>query len=247
MLISLILLGLVVALFPRTRRLGIGLALAFALLTAACGLLPISSYIIIPLENRFPPFHDDDKPVNGIVLLGGSVEAAESVARGTLVTNESGERIIETIRLAHLYPQARILISGGGTVFGEGVAEAPIIAAFLTSVGVDASRIIIEDRSRTTYENAVFSRDIAKPKAGERWLLVTSAWHMPRSVGLFEKVGFPVIPSPVDYRTSGSFTNQRFFVFASEGLRRLDIGTKEWAGLVAYYLSGRIATLLPGP
>lgn len=248
LLVSLILLGLVIALFPRTRRLGIGLALAFALTTAGLGLLPIANYVLIPLENRFPPFRDDGKPVDGIVVLGGSVEAAESAARGALVVNESGERVIETIKLARLYPQARILISGGGgTVWGEGVAEAPIIAAFLTSLGIDASRLIVEDRSRTTYENAVFSRDIAKPKPGERWLLVTSAWHMPRAVGLFEKVGFPIVPYPVDYRTNGSFKKQHVFAFVSDGLRRLDIGTKEWAGLVAYYLSGRISTLLPGP
>ncbi|MBF9234193.1 YdcF family protein [Microvirga alba] len=248
LLISLILLGLMIALVPSARSLGIGLALSFTLATAALGLLPIANYILIPLENRFPPFHDDGKPVDGIILLGGSVEAAESAARGTIVANESAERLIDTIKLAHLYPKARILISGGGgTVFGEGIAEAPIIASFLESLGIDRARLIIEDRSRTTYENAVFSREIAKPKEGERWLLVTSAWHMPRSVGIFEKAGFPVVPYPVDYRTSGSVTKQRFFAFISDGLRRLDIGTKEWAGLVAYYAAGRTSALLPGP
>ena len=101
------------------------------------------------------------------------------------------ERVLDTIALAHRYPKARILISGGGgTVFGDGAAEAPIIADYFKSIGIDPARILVEDRSRTTSENAVYSRALAKPREGERWLLVTSAWHMPRAVGVFEKAGF---------------------------------------------------------
>jgi uncharacterized SAM-binding protein YcdF (DUF218 family) len=248
LLLSLILLGLILALLPQLRTFGIGMALAFTLATMALGLLPVANYVLMPLEERFPPFHDDGGAVDGIILLGGSVEASESVARGSLVTNESSERVLDTIQLARRYPQARILISGGGgTVFGDGTAEAPIIAGFFKSIGIDEARIIVEDRSRTTYENAVFSRDLAKPREGERWFLVTSAWHMPRSVGVFEKAGFPVVPYPVDYRTGGSLTRQRPFAFVSDGLRRLDVGAKEWAGLIGYYATGRTAAVFPGP
>lgn len=248
LLVSLILLGLLLALFPRLRRAGIGIALVFTLATLGLGLLPISSYIMIPLEERFPSFKDDGKPVEGIILLGGAVEATESVVRNQVVANDSAERVLDTIQLAHRYPTARILISGGGgTVFGTGTAEAPVIAKFLKSVGISEERLLVEDRSRTTDENAVFSMEMAKPKEGERWLLVTSAWHMPRAVGVFEKAGFVVVPYPVDYRTAGDFRQQRPFAFISEGLRRLDVGTKEWAGLTAYYLAGRTMTLFPGP
>lgn len=248
LLISLILLGLVLALSKRFRRFGIGLSLVFTLSTIVLGLLPIASYILLPLEERFPPFRDDGKPVDGIILLGGSVEAADSAARGMIVSNESAERVLETIQLAHRYPGARILISGGGgTVFGDGTAEAPIIAAYFKSIGIDPARMLVEDRSRTTYENAAYSIELAKPKEGERWLLVTSAWHMPRAVGVFEKVGFAVVAYPVDFRTSGGSGINRPFAFISEGLRRLDIGTKEWAGLIAYYLAGRTVGLLPYP
>ncbi len=248
LLISLILLGLLLALFKRLRSFGMGLSLIFTLATIALGLLPIASYILLPLEERFPPFRDDGKPVDGIVLLGGSVEAADSASRGMIVSNESAERVLDTIQLAHRYSNARILISGGGgTVFGGGAAEAPVIAAYLKSVGIDPARILVEDRSRTTSENAVFSRELAKPREGERWLLVTSAWHMPRAVGVFEKAEFPVTPYPVDFRTGGGSNNHRPFAFISEGLRRLDLGTKEWAGLIGYYATGRTATLFPGP
>jgi uncharacterized SAM-binding protein YcdF (DUF218 family) len=107
--------------------------------------------------------------------------------------------------------------------------------------------MLVEDRSRTTSENAVFSRELAKPKEGERWLLVTSAWHMPRAIGVFEKAGFPVIPYPVDFRVGGSFHGVRGFATISDGLRRFDVGAKEWAGLVAYYLAGHSSELFPGP
>jgi uncharacterized SAM-binding protein YcdF (DUF218 family) len=248
LLLSLILLGLVLSLFRRFRRFGLGLSLVFTLATIALGLLPIASYILLPLEERFAPFRDDGRPVDGIILLGGSVDASDSKARGSLVANESAERVLDTIQLAHRYPNARILISGGGgTVFGDGAAEAPVIADYFTSIGIDTARILIEDRSRTTAENAIFSREVAEPGEGERWLLVTSAWHMPRAVGVFEKVGFPVTPYPVDFRTAGGSKTHRPFAFVSDGLRRLDIATKEWAGLIAYYASGRTARLFPGP
>jgi uncharacterized SAM-binding protein YcdF (DUF218 family) len=188
LLISLVLLGLVLALFRRLRGFGIGVSLVFTLATIALGLLPIASYILLPLEERFPTFRDDGRPVDGIVLLGGSVEASDSVSRGMIIANESAERVLETIQLAHRYPNARILISGGGgTVFGDGAAEAPVIANYFKSIGIEPARILVEDRSRTTAENATFSRELAKPQDGERWLLVTSAWHMPRAVGVFRR------------------------------------------------------------
>ncbi|WP_311925206.1 YdcF family protein [Microvirga sp. 3-52] len=248
LLMSLILLGLILALFKRLRSFGIGVSLVFTLATIALGLLPIASYILLPLEERFPPFRDDGKPADGIILLGGSVEAADSASRGMIVSNESAERVLDTIELAHRYPKARILISGGGgTVFGDGAAEAPIIAAYFKSVGIDQTRILVEDRSRTTSENAVFSRELAQPQEGERWLLVTSAWHMPRAVGVFENADFPVTPYPVDFRTGGGGNNHRPFAFISDGLRRLDLGAKEWAGLIGYYATGRTSRLFPGP
>jgi uncharacterized SAM-binding protein YcdF (DUF218 family) len=248
LLIILTLLGASLSLSRRFRRVGAGMVIALTLVTLALGLLPVSSYLMVPLENRFPAFTDDGRAVDGIILLGGSIEASDSAARGSLVANESAERVLDTIGLAHRYPQARILISGGGgTVFGDGTAEAPIIAAYLATIGIDPSRLMIEDRSRTTYENAIHSRSLADPRPGERWLLVTSAWHMPRAVGVFRKAGFPVIPYPVDYRTRGSFADQRTFAFVSEGLRRLDVVTKEWAGLIAYWAAGRTSALLPVP
>jgi uncharacterized SAM-binding protein YcdF (DUF218 family) len=238
LLVSLILLGLICATFKRLRRIGNGIVLAFTLAIIAFGLLPVANYITVPLEARFAPFRDDGRPIDGIILLGGAVDQRLVLETGIFGVNDAGERILETIRLAHRYPGARILVCG--------VIEAPATASFLKDIGIHPTRIIVEDRSRTTYENAVFAREVAAPKEGERWLLVTSAWHMPRAVGTFEKAGFPVVPYPVDFRTAGRLKDQSAFTSVSDGLGQLDYGTKEWVGLVAYYLTGRSAALLPG-
>jgi uncharacterized SAM-binding protein YcdF (DUF218 family) len=101
--------------------------------------------------------------------------------------------------------------------------------------------------ARNTYENAVFSKKLAAPKPGERWLLVTSAFHMPRAIGLFRKVGFTVEPYPVDWRVGRPADVFAFTQFATDGLLRTDVGVREWLGLVAYRLAGRTDALFPGP
>ena len=121
------------------------------------------------------------------------------------------------------------------------------VRQMLLGMGVEASRLTIEDRSRDTWENAVFTKAMVAPVAGERWLLVTSAWHMPRAMGVFRKAGFAVEPWPVDYRTTGWRDAATFFGSPAEGLRRLDLVAKEYAGLVAYWLKGRSSALFPAP
>ena len=105
----------------------------------------------------------------------------------------------------------------------------------------------MERRSRNTQENAEFSKALAAPKTGERWLLVTSAYHMPRSVGLFRKAGFAVEPYPVDWRLRGAIDLLTFSIVATEGLGRVDTGVREWIGLVAYWVTGKTSEFFPGP
>jgi uncharacterized SAM-binding protein YcdF (DUF218 family) len=113
-------------------------------------------------------------------------------------------------------------------------------------MGLDTGRIVFEDRSRNTWENARYSYDLVKPQPGERWLLVTSAKHMPRSVGVFRKVGWPVIAYPADYLTGRDGPLMPGFGFLA-GLDGLEKGTREWTGLIAYRLLGRTDTLFPSP
>jgi uncharacterized SAM-binding protein YcdF (DUF218 family) len=112
---------------------------------------------------------------------------------------------------------------------------------------VPHDRITAEEQSRNTIENAVFSRLIANPKPSERWLLITSAYHMPRAMAAFRAAGFPVEAYPVDWRTRGPADLVRPFGAISDGLGRTDTAVHEWLGLLAYRLTGRSAELLPGP
>ena len=114
-------------------------------------------------------------------------------------------------------------------------------------MGVARARVVAERQSRNTIENAEFSKQIAQPKPGERWLLVTSAYHMPRSIGVFRRAGFPVEAYPVDWRTRGTRDLLRPFATVGDGLRRTDTAVREWSGLLVYWLSGKSSALFPGP
>ena len=96
-------------------------------------------------------------------------------------------------------------------------------------------------------KNAAFSKKLVDPKAGERWLLVTSAFHMPRAMGVFRTLHFAVEPCPVDWRLEGRKSLTHFPNQADEGLQYTNLAVREWLGLFAYRLAGRIDELLPGP
>ena len=238
----------VVLMLTRLRRMGLALALLGTFGVLAAGLSPLATLLILPLEERFPAFRDDGAEVAGIVVLGGAIEAEESLARAQLTVNEAGERVIALADLARRHPAARILFSGGaGALLTDEPPEAEVLSRFAETLGVARERLVLETRSRSTRENAVLSQALAKAGPGERWLLVTSGWHMPRAIGAFRQAGFPVTAYPVDYRTRGPQDRRRTFAFAANGLRRLDIATKEWTGLLAYRLAGYTDALLPGP
>jgi uncharacterized SAM-binding protein YcdF (DUF218 family) len=248
LLLALILLGLALAALRRASRFGLGLALASTFMLLLGGLSPLANWVIMPLEDRFPTFVDDGRPVTGIVVLGGAVQAEDSLARGQLLVNEAGERIIALADLARRHPEARIVFSGGGgTLIETDVAESAGLARYAGTLGLSAEQVTFEARSRTTRENAVYTRELVEPKPGERWLLVTSSWHMPRAIGCFRQVGFDVTAYPVDFRTRGPSDRVRPFQYASEGLRRLDLATKEWAGLIGYRLMGYVPEIFPDP
>lgn len=242
------LLGCLLAFATRRRRLGAALAVFGLVGLLVAGLSPLSYLALLPLEQRFPEFADDGRPIAGIIVLGGGVEAGLSSARGQIVVNDAGERPIYFADLARRYPQARLVFSGGSGSLQDGsVAEADIVSRLGDTLSLPRSRLILENLSRNTRENAAFSAQLVQPKPGERWLLLTSAWHMPRAVGCFRKAGFEVVAYPVDYRTRGWIDATRTNSFASDGLLALDLATKEWVGLAAYKLAGYSKSWFPAP
>lgn len=246
-LIVLGLVGVAIAVLRRGRAGG-KLIVASLILLAIFGLSPLANALILPLEDRFPPWDASRGAPTGIVVLGGAFETLVSTTRADIPLNEAAERMTASAALARTYPHARIIFTGGtGSLLYGGPTEGELARRFYASLGVAADRITIEEESRDTAENAVLTEPLADPKPGERWLLVTSAYHMPRAVGAFRRVGFPVEPYPVDYRTRGVADLARPFPSLGEGLRRGDTAVREWVGLFVYWLTGRTSELLPGP
>lgn len=238
-----------VLLLTRFASLGRKLVMASVLLLVICGLSPLGNYLLYPLESRFPPWEAGAGAApDGIVILGASIEAELSAAHGTPVVRSAPDRIITAAALAHRYPNARIVFSGGSAnLISNDAREADFAGAIFESLGIAKSRLIMERASRNTLENAQFSKALVAPKDGERWLLVTSAFHMPRSIGLFRKAGFAVEAYPVDWRVGGRGDLMGFSNVILDGLGRTEIAVREWIGLIAYRATGKIDDLLPGP
>jgi uncharacterized SAM-binding protein YcdF (DUF218 family) len=222
------------------RRL-LGAALACVLVL---GVLPFDRWGVAYLEDRMAPPQRMPAHVDGIVVLGGAIDPTQSVARGQVAVGGAVERLTELIPLARRYPEAKLVFSGGsGRVLDQDNREADWVHRFYRDIGFDDGRVLYERDSRTTRENAVLSQQLARPRPGETWLLVTSAMHMPRSAGCFRAVGWPVVPYPVDYQTSGTGMDWRF-AFNLSGYAGL---VHEAIGLVSYRLAGWTEELLPAP
>lgn len=245
------LLALILALGLALRLLGrrtTGRALIVFSLAAflAAAVLPIGAWLIAPLENRFPP-PDLPARVDGIIVLGGAIEPGLSANRKAISLNGNAERLVAFAALARRYPEARLVFTGGsGNWQQPDQREADWLGPFLDAAGIARARVTVERDSRNTDDNARMSKALVRPRAGEVWVLVTSARHMPRAVGIFRKYAWPVIPCPADYLTTRTVGWSIGFNVSS-GLAALDAAAYEWYGLAYYRLSGRIGELFPRP
>ncbi len=241
--------GVVVLGRGRSMRLGRWLAFSGIAFFLVVGFTPISNAMLVLLEDRFPKaVVTSDADIAGIIVLGGFEDGWVSAGRGGLEVNEAADRLTETLRLALKHPSVPVVFTGGnGKIWGGGAEATGPVQQFLIDTGVAKERIVLEGKSRNTHENALFLAEMLKPNDAQRWVLVTSAFHMPRSVGLFRRAGFRFIPFPVDYKTRGADDMTRPFERMTQGLSRFDTAFNEWAGLFAYWMAGRIDVLFPGP
>lgn len=227
-------------------RSGGGALIGIAVLAlAAIAVLPVGSWLLAPLETRFAPPDPMPDAVDGIVVLGGAIDLAASRAAGAPALGGSAERLVAAAALARRYPDARIVFTGGfsGLVDPGPPYEADVARTVLESLGVAPERLEMGAGARNTAQNATEALEIAAPAAGQVWLLVTSARHMPRSVGAFRRVGWAPVPYPVDPMRRGP--DLRFDL--AGGLDRVDAALHEWIGLVGYRLRGWSDTVLPAP
>lgn len=240
-------LGLLLGL-TRYARIGRVIAVGAAVLLLVAAFSPLSTLMLRPLEDRFPQPPADMAAPTGILVLGGALDEDIGAARGQPTLEEAAARLTSGVVLALRYPQARLVFTGGSAnLRGGGIDEARGVRELWRSLGVPEARMTFEDRSRNTEENATMTRALVRPSPGERWLLVTSASHMPRSMGIFRHVGWDMTPYPVDYRTFGDPRDLKPTTLALDSLRRLDVALHEWVGLVAYRLTGRTDALFPAP
>ncbi len=213
---------------------------------AACLLLPVDSWAIRPLEDRFPLVATPPPHLDGIIVLGGAIDDLTSLDRDTPVLTAAANRLTTFVILAHRYPAARLVFTGGSGRVEQGVAnEAHFARILLAELDVPPDRVVFEDRSRTTAENAAASWALVHPAPGESWALVTSASHMPRAVGAFRAIGWPVLPWPAGYYSRD--THPALALSLGGKLATLDTAAHEWEGLLAYWLTGKSSALLPGP
>jgi uncharacterized SAM-binding protein YcdF (DUF218 family) len=237
----------VALLTTRFRRAGLRLAIGSLALLALFGFSPLGGMLGHVLESRFPPWDPSRGAPDGIVVLGGGIATNLSNEYDEPMLTGDGGRITAIAKLARAYPNARIVYSNGdASLLGTGKTDSEYLYRLLDSFGIARERVTIEPRSRNTYENAVFSKEVAQPKSGEHWLLVTSAQHMPRSVGCFRQAGFPVEAYPVAWKTRARFYPAPAGALGG-GLNSLDLAAHEWIGLVVYWRTGKTNTLLPSP
>lgn len=227
-----------------------GLATGFAGLAALTLFVTLftntGEVLLSGLESRFSRA-EPITPPECAIILGGGINTGMSAVRGTYVFTRAADRYIETLRLARTYPEMLVLVTGGDNALSGNInGEADPAARFFADHGIDASRIIYEPDARNTAENAANTAVLLEERAiAGPCLLVTSAYHMPRSIALFEGVSLSVTPWPVDYRTDGSNRLHLSLDRPTTNAAMLSTALREWAGMVSSRLTGSTKRLVP--
>jgi uncharacterized SAM-binding protein YcdF (DUF218 family) len=209
--------------------------------------LPVDKWLLWPLENRFPVPVTLPEKVDGIIVLGGGENPLVSAIRKQPQVNGAAERLITFVYLANRYPEAKLVYTGGtGHLRLQEFKGADAAREVFQQLGLNTDRVLFESQSRNTIENIHLSHRMVHPKKGEKWILITSAFHMPRSIGLFRKADGEVIPYPVDYISTGvlqyDWVPGGFYVIG-----QFNIGLREWIGCLVNWVLGNSLELFPGP
>jgi uncharacterized SAM-binding protein YcdF (DUF218 family) len=217
------------------------------LVTLFATIYPVGDVLIYPLESRFQKPVTMPEQVDGIIVLGGGEQLKTSLSWQTAELGAGGDRYIGAAQLAKRYPTIPIIFTGGNNFLRlQGIGtEGNLARTLLTAVGIEQSRLVIESKSRNTNENFLFIRPLL-PEITGRYLLVTSAFHMPRAMGIAGEQGLNVIAYPVDYRSNQPALRQVGFNLF-EHLEVLEPAWREWIGLTVYYLTGKTNQWFPEP
>lgn len=233
--------------YESRRRAAMRIVGGTALFLAAITVSPLAEWAAVPLEDRFPAPKELPARVDGFIVLGGATVPAIGAARGRPELNAAADRLFVLWELTRHHPEALVVATGGsGLLLAPDLTEDVPTGALLKAMGIPAERILLENRSRNTRENAVFGRELLGARAEGVWVLVTSAAHMPRAMGVFRAIGWSVVPFPVDYRTEGAGRR----VPRMDPLGDMEVlsgAVREWVGLVVYHLRGWTDDWFPAP
>jgi uncharacterized SAM-binding protein YcdF (DUF218 family) len=209
--------------------------------------IPVGNIMMHTLETRFPTNPVLPKKLDGIIVLGGALNPGMTQHWNQLETNQYNERLLYFAWLAKEYPKASLIFTGGNASMDRGKpTEANSLSAFLNLYNIKADRILFEDQSRTTYENALYSSKlILENKIEGKWLLITSAFHMPRAIGAFCAQAIDAISFPVDHQTNSGRLLPGFQFDFLGNLQILSQAIHEWLGLLAYFLTSKTHQIIP--
>lgn len=204
------------------------------------GFFPIGPNMIVWLENQYARPEPPPEDITGIIVLGGIIDGDRSAALNQVSLNDNAERLTEMMRLSRIYPQARIIFSGGsGSLRENSPKESTLLDNLLKDMDFMRGQIEYESQARNTYENMKFSHELAHPQSGDKWLLVTSAFHLPRSMAIFKKGEWPVIPYPAGYLEEGVYILHPTLDLLGN-FYKLQVATREIVGIIAYKLTGKL-------
>lgn len=233
--------------WSRRQRLGIWLLSMGALMFLIFSVFPINVILLKPLEERFPVPQQLPENISGIIALGGSEKSVIALKRGQPSVNEAAERLITFVTLAMRYPQAQLIYaSGPGALTQQNYDPTDTARQLFEQLGLNLNRVRFDSKSRNTVENAVNSFKLLGQKAEGNWVIISSAYHMPRVVGIFRKIGWKIIPYPVDYQTSGEWKHDWEFA-KLHNFMEFSKGLHEWLGLLVYWMTGKTSELFPKP
>ena len=233
---ALLTLAAAVLLFLKRQRAARRCAVIAAAILIVLGFTPVSMWLMRPIESAYPrqplPAHLD-----GILILGGGTDGEIYASRSVPNPDHGLARLVGGAMLARQHPEARVVFTGGPFPVSDPRSEARAARDILIGLGVAPNRLILEDRSLNTWKNFVLSRALVKPKDGETWAVVTSAVHMPRTMAIAAKTGWPMIPWPADYLTAATFHYEPGDFVGN--LERGDLAVHEGIGLLVYRLTGK--------
>ena len=241
-IIFLILFGFITQIFLKSFYSKLTYFLAF-LIFIFSAVFPTGKFMIYQLEKKFHTNPVFPSQINGILILSGATNPELSKEYNQIHLNDSVERLTESIQLINRYPKAKVIFSGGsGSINNQELTHADVAREFFAQLQVDTNKIIFESKSKNTYENILFSKEIVKPSSDENWLLVTSASHMTRALNIGEKLNWIFIPYAVDFNSHRIFSWRLSINFLGN-IGALQSASHEWVGLIAYYLMGRTSKI----